>query len=196
MARASCRTNDMTDPGLLGDRRQSTPINLSLQISNRLRVLIHPSLFAPCPALPVAAQITIADVDEALLPAAERNNLDKVLQTLVEHKNANVATCDSNGFTALHNACYKGDGSLEVVQYLVERCNANVEAADLTGSTPLIWACTRGKMRVVQYLVESGGANVNVANTRTDCRRSLALRTRVTLPLFNPCSWSSQCGRH
>lgn len=95
-------------------------------------------------------------------------------------KKANLHHKDKDGWTALHNACSRGN--LPIVRMLVER-GARVDVQNKTGHTPLskwiilsrmcyqifisyviVNAASKGHVSVVEYLLEEADANPLIKN--------------------------------
>ena len=76
----------------------------------------------------------------------------------------NVSATDTNGWTALHCAVYRGH--LAIVQAILQVEGVNVNVKTVTGKTPLhmVWrASIRDELPIMQALLEAG-ANPNAAN--------------------------------
>ena len=76
----------------------------------------------------------------------------EVVKVLLEH-GANVWAKGTDGWTALHNAAFRGRG--DIVTVLLEH-GADVGARDEDGKTALFYAAQNGNVDVVKVLVEHG----------------------------------------
>ena len=86
-----------------------------------------------------------------------------VMPCLVENK-ANVNVCQSEGFTPLHRAAYKGEA--DVVNYLLDK-NANIQAVTKAFKiTPLHFATFNGHFETVRMLLQECNYNHRVVNKK------------------------------
>src|SRR5215472_12847878 len=103
---------------------------------------------AGCAQTP-AAWASPADVDDRLLTAASRGDLDSIQKALKE--GANVEAHEADGATALMVAALSGHP--DVVSALLDR-GANPNAANNSGATALMWGVER--IDTVEALVDRG----------------------------------------
>ena len=111
----------------------------------------------------------IAYKQRSLLAAANLGDLYRVKELLQKGVKADAA--DSNGFTALMYAAWKGHK--DVVEILLV-AGAKIDAADNNGNTALMLAAREGHKDVVEMLL-SAGANVAVVNKYGETALLLAL---------------------
>jgi ankyrin repeat protein len=98
------------------------------------------------PAVETKDAALVAD----LFAAVKTNDTVSVRRLLLEHE-ADANAADSNGYTPLHEAAWRGH--LDVVHLLLE-CKADVKATDSEGDTPLHHAARNGHVDVVRLLLE------------------------------------------
>ena len=107
--------------------------------------------------LPFAA--TAQDLNEELLAAARKSDVEKVKALLA--KGADVNAKSPYGATPLFFACDRG--SVEVVRVLLENgADANVRDK-FYGATPLGWALGKGKPEIIRLLLEKGAKETDQA---------------------------------
>lgn len=90
-------------------------------------------------------------VDEELREAAEKGDIDGVLNALL--RGADAASRDRFGRNAIINAAWRGREN--IVRLMLER-GIDIEAADNRGRTPVNWAAINGHRRVVEMLLDGG----------------------------------------
>ena len=78
--------------------------------------------------------------------------MDEVERLLV--RGAPVSWRDSEGWTALHIACW--DNQPDVVKILTQRDDNDVNVQTVRKFTPLHWACLWGHLKCVQLLMATG----------------------------------------
>ena len=100
--------------------------------------------------------------DAVFLAAAQAADTEEVERFLKNGQDIN--TRNSDGLTALHNACI--DGNYRMTEFLVTR-NADLDAKDNEGWTPLHAAAGSGHLRIANYLVGKG-ARVDAVNCDGD----------------------------
>ncbi|KAF0720286.1 Aste57867_430 [Aphanomyces stellatus] len=82
-----------------------------------------------------------------------------VVQRLIAQK-ANTKLVDTNGWSALHDAC--SNGHMEVVRYLIQYLDVNVK--NNNGQTPLYLAAQNGKLEIVKFLLDKNAHVGAVSN--------------------------------
>jgi hypothetical protein len=97
----------------------------------------------------------MSSLNEGLIEAASRGDLEKVKRLLNE--GADVNAKNKYGQTPLHWAATWGH--LDIVKLLVDR-GADINAKDEDGETPLHWAAANDHLDVVEFLLDRG-ADVN-----------------------------------
>jgi len=102
-------------------------------------------------------------VEDQLLRAAQRNDVDLFLSTLKEHPDLDINHGDPrhHGFTCLHYTCW--DGNLPLVKLLLAHPEIDVNKTTEVGSYPLYLACANGHVGVVkELLLDPRIKNINV----------------------------------
>ena len=94
-----------------------------------------------------------------IFDAINNDSLEQLKKAIEEGDDVNKA--NSNGFTPLYVAAYRGH--LEVVQHLLAQGGIDVNRANGNGATPLFIAAEQGHLEVVQHLLEQRGIDVNRA---------------------------------
>lgn len=87
----------------------------------------------------------------------------KCVQFCIDNK-ANVNFADNDGFTALHEALYKG--YFDIVKVLIKN-NADINIRAKNGLSPLMEAAICGKVEIIQFLLENG-ADLNAKDNNQD----------------------------
>lgn len=77
---------------------------------------------------------------------------------------ANLQTCSSKGWTALHSAAYGGQE--DIMNMLVNEYNCDPVALDQRHRLPLHIACTRGHVKLVQTLLQKYGYDINCKDNK------------------------------
>jgi ankyrin repeat protein len=90
-------------------------------------------------------------VDQDLLNASTEGDLEKAQRAI--EKGANIARCQSIGYTPLYVASQYGQDA--IVSLLLEK-GANVNVQDKGGTTPLHYACRKGHDAIISLLLEKG----------------------------------------
>ena len=125
------------------------------KLNDKIELLKKPIQFPPVNLKP-------EDYEPDIVQAVEEGKLTSV-QYLIEHEHFPVNKLGSQGYNALHNACFKGD--LAIIIYLIEQQNADIEYKSEIGNTPLLYTCAdEGHIYAFQYLVEKYHANIHAKN--------------------------------
>ena len=91
------------------------------------------------------------------------------LVSYLTSKGCDVMEKSSNGWTVLHNACYKG--KLELVQHLSENHSEMLTARNKEGQSPFLVAVYSGSVELIQFLISRG---CDVVDTDSDGRDSFS----------------------
>jgi hypothetical protein len=103
--------------------------------------------------------VRAADLNEDLIEAARKSDLEKVKALLGKGADVNAKT--RYGATALSFACDRGN--LEVVKVLIEH-GADVNVKDtFYQATPLVWAISRNHAEIVTLLLDKGAKDQETA---------------------------------
>src|SRR5262249_11459506 len=122
----------------------------ALQIAPRILPLLVAALFTAAIA---------GDINEDLIEAARKSDVDKVKALLAKGADVNART--RYGATALSFACDRGN--LEVVKVLIEH-GADVNVTDtFYKATPLVWAVSRNHAEIVTLLLDKGARDQETA---------------------------------
>ena len=97
-----------------------------------------------------------------LLNAAERNDLDNVIELINNDANLDVKT--KNNETPLIRASYKG--YIKIANELI-KAGAKLDEIDTEGNTALIYASDRGYTEIVKELIKAG-ANLDLQSKRIE----------------------------
>ena len=100
-----------------------------------------------------------ADVNDVLIFAARKGEIDVVRHLLLAEPGINVNARSRTGNTALMHAARKGH--IDVVRQLLAVPGINVNARSRTGNTALMHAARKGHIDVVRQLLAVPGINVN-----------------------------------
>ena len=100
----------------------------------------------------------------ALMYASEVGN-NGYARILAEN-GASARIAASDGTTALHLACERGDARL--AKFLLQRCGADANACTADGVAPLTLAAAQGAAELVTLLLDSGAAVDGPPETSTD----------------------------
>jgi len=93
------------------------------------------------------------DLDEKLVEAAGRGDVEKVKELLEKGANPNAEAKGWGVLPPLHRAA-RG-GNTEITKLLIEK-GADINAKDKDGRTPLYYAAESGHIHVVELLIEKG----------------------------------------
>jgi len=93
-----------------------------------------------------------APIHKAVLSHEEEKDKLEALKAIVDDCNGNVNNLDSNGWSALHHACYIGD--LESASVLIES-GAKVNAYSNQQRTPLHLAALMNKVDLIKVILMS-----------------------------------------
>jgi ankyrin repeat protein len=94
-----------------------------------------------------------APIHKAVLSKLRVTEKNQALHTIIDSK-ANLNNMDSNGWTALHHACYNGD--LESATILILDGHANVNSYSNQARTPLHFAALNNHKTCIQLLLTKG----------------------------------------
>ena len=84
--------------------------------------------------------------------AYENKHMD-IVKYLVHHCQADASSGNSDGWTVLHSACYKG--SLVEVRYFIEDCRVDATMADNEGTIAFHVACKHGHLDIIRYFIQN-----------------------------------------
>ena len=99
-------------------------------------------------------------MNEELINAVRRNNIDRVSELVVE-EGVDINKQDSGGQTPLGTAVSLDN--IDMVRFLVKELGADINKYS-RGQTPLINAIFSGKINMVRFLVKELGADINKQN--------------------------------
>ncbi|KAL0264072.1 hypothetical protein SLS55_000016 [Diplodia seriata] len=103
------------------------------------------------------------DLDQALIKAAEREDIEEIRGLLRPAKTANIAVPDERGDTILHEAAWTGKTSVVRVLTETDRWEEIVNLKGFLGWTALHNCCAEGHTETIELLLEKG-ANVVVTD--------------------------------
>lgn len=92
-----------------------------------------------------------APIHKVVLSHEETKTKEDTLKSIIEDCNANVNNLDSNGWSALHHACYTGDH--DSAKTLIE-AGANINAFSNQNRTPMHFAAANNHYEVLSLLID------------------------------------------
>jgi ankyrin repeat protein len=150
------------DPNFAGGSYGSTPLIIGARFPDVVKLLLGQQY------IDVNSQENLGDFDTALIKTARYNYVESA-ELLLERDDINVNISNSEGWTALHWACYLA--SLEVVNLLLKRDGIDLNPRDVNLKTPLALACHKEKPQsipIIRSLLSRPDTDPDILNINGD----------------------------
>jgi len=100
--------------------------------------------------------------DEELWFDSSHTGYVKIIQHFID-KGIDVNCKDSDNYTALTNACFKGN--IEVIKLLLQHPSIDVNPQDSHGYTSLMWSILSVEYEVIKLLLQHPNININLQDS-------------------------------